>query len=77
MPYEANAGAPATAEPLLLDSGSQRIAATERGPTDRGPTDRGPTDSPLTDNPRVNTDSTAPVDACGRPYNLARLSRDC
>ncbi|MDB9880393.1 hypothetical protein OAC87_07525 [Pseudomonadales bacterium] len=82
MPYEANAVAPATAEPLLLDSGSQRIAATERGPTDRGPTDRGPTDrgptdSPPTDNPRGNTDSTAPIDACGRPYNLARLARDC
>ena len=77
MPYESNAGVPATAEPLLLDSGLQRIAPTDRGPTDRGPTDRGPTDRPLTDNPRVNTDSTAPVDACGRPYNLARLSRDC
>ena len=77
MPYESNAGVPATLEPLLLDSGLQRIAPTDRGPTDRGPTDRGPTDSPLTDNPRVNTDSTAPVDACGRPYNLARLSRDC
>ncbi|MEJ6592378.1 MAG: SPOR domain-containing protein [SAR86 cluster bacterium] len=65
MPYDSSSMAPSTTEPLLLEGASQRVVDGDSIPG-----------SP-NDGPALNNSATATVDACGRPYNLARLTRDC